>query len=73
LAGFDSRQCWVLEKLAVPEMLPLEYRDHKLKGEWRDFRECHLGRIGCSSIPSLISSCGPPALAAMLSFLNERY
>ena len=32
----------VLEKLAVPEPLPPEFRDHKLKGEWRDFRECHL-------------------------------
>jgi mRNA interferase YafQ len=33
----------VLEKLAVPEPLPAQYKDHKLKGEWRDFRECHLG------------------------------
>ncbi|RJQ51562.1 MAG: type II toxin-antitoxin system YafQ family toxin [Desulfobacteraceae bacterium] len=32
----------VLEKLAVPEPLPPEFRDHKRKGEWRDFRECHL-------------------------------
>ena len=32
----------VLEKLAVPEPLPPEFRDHKLKGEWRDFRACHL-------------------------------
>ena len=32
----------VLEKLAVPEPLPPAFRDHKLKGEWRDFRECHL-------------------------------
>jgi mRNA interferase YafQ len=33
---------YVLEKLAVPEPLPTEFRDHKLKGEWRDFRECHI-------------------------------
>jgi len=33
---------YVLEKLAVPEPLPSEFRDHKLKGEWRDFRECHI-------------------------------
>ncbi len=33
---------WVLEKLAIPEPLPLEYKDHKLKGNWRDFRECHI-------------------------------
>ncbi len=33
----------VLKKLAVPEPLPTKFKDHKLKGEWRDFRECHLG------------------------------
>jgi mRNA interferase YafQ len=33
---------YVLEKLAVPEPLPSEFRDYKLKGEWRDFRECHI-------------------------------
>ena len=32
----------VLEKLAIPEALPPELKDHKLKGEWRDFRECHI-------------------------------
>ena len=32
----------VLEKLAIPELLPEKHRDHKLKGEWRDFRECHV-------------------------------
>ena len=32
----------VLEKLAIPEPLPAKFKDHKLKGEWRDFRECHL-------------------------------
>ena len=32
----------ILEKLATPEPLPPRYRDHKLKGEWRDFRECHI-------------------------------
>jgi len=32
----------VLEKLAVPEALPLKYKDHKLRGEWKDFRECHI-------------------------------
>ena len=32
----------VLEKLAIPEPLPEKDRDHKLKGEWRDFRECHV-------------------------------
>jgi len=33
----------VLKKFAVPEPLPAKFKDHKLKGEWRDFRECHLG------------------------------
>lgn len=32
----------VLETLAIPQPLPPHFRDHKLKGEWRDFRECHL-------------------------------
>jgi len=32
----------VLDKLAIPEPLPPEFRDHKLKGGWRDFRECHI-------------------------------
>ena len=32
----------IIQKLAVPEPLPHVFRDHKLKGEWRDFRECHI-------------------------------
>lgn len=32
----------VLEQLASLQPLPRRYRDHKLKGMWRDFRECHL-------------------------------
>ena len=32
----------ILEHLAVPEPLPARYKDHKLKGEWRDYRECHI-------------------------------
>ena len=32
----------ILEKLAVPEPLPIKFKDHKRKGEWRDFRECHI-------------------------------
>ena len=32
----------VLETLAVPQPLPPHFNDHKLKGEWRDFRECHI-------------------------------
>ena len=32
----------VLEILSIPEPLPLKFQDHKLKGEWQDFRECHI-------------------------------
>jgi len=32
----------ILEHLAVPEPLPAIDKDHKLKGEWRDHRECHI-------------------------------
>jgi mRNA interferase YafQ len=32
----------VLKQLANMEPLPDSFRDHKLKGKWRDFRECHL-------------------------------
>ena len=31
-----------LEILSIPSPLPDFYGDHKLKGSWRDFRECHL-------------------------------
>jgi mRNA interferase YafQ len=32
----------VLEILSMPESLPTEFQDHKLKGGWQDFRECHI-------------------------------
>ncbi len=32
----------VLEILAIPKPLPEVYKDHPLKGVWRDFRECHI-------------------------------
>ena len=32
----------VLEKLAIPAPLLPKYKDHKLKGDWIDFRECHI-------------------------------
>jgi mRNA interferase YafQ len=32
----------ILEQLAIPAPLPPGYKDHKLKGEWIDFRECHI-------------------------------
>ncbi len=33
---------YVLEQLAIPAPLPPSCRDHKLKGNWHDFRECHI-------------------------------
>ncbi len=32
----------VIEKLAAGQPLPAECRDHKLVGDWRGCRECHL-------------------------------
>lgn len=32
----------VLEMLSVPRPLPPSFKDHKLKGKWTDFRECHI-------------------------------
>ena len=32
----------VLEQLTIPTPLLPEYKDHKLKGDWKDFRECHI-------------------------------
>jgi len=32
----------VLKTLSIPRPLPAEFKDHKLKGKWSDFRECHI-------------------------------
>jgi len=32
----------VLETLSIPQPLPAAFKDHKLKGTWSDFRECHI-------------------------------
>lgn len=32
----------VLLQLSKPQPLPSRYKDHKLKGNWQDFRECHI-------------------------------
>lgn len=32
----------ILTKLANLETLPEKNKDHQLKGEWKDFRECHI-------------------------------
>jgi mRNA interferase YafQ len=33
----------VLLQLSKAEPLPPRYKDHRLKGKWHDFRECHMG------------------------------
>jgi len=32
----------VVVMLAEGQQLPAKYNDHKLKGEYKDFRECHI-------------------------------
>lgn len=32
----------VIESLQVGEILDLKYRDHKLQGEYKEYRECHV-------------------------------
>ena len=32
----------VLECLAIPAPLPSKHKDHRLRGDWVDFRECHI-------------------------------
>jgi len=32
----------IITKLANDETLPLKYKDHKLTGNLKDFRECHI-------------------------------
>lgn len=32
----------VVDILLEEKPLPRKYRDHQLKGEWKDFRECHI-------------------------------
>ncbi len=32
----------VIDTLAEEKILPIKYKDHSLKGKWKDFRECHI-------------------------------
>jgi mRNA interferase YafQ len=32
----------VIEKLAVPQPLPIFMRDHSMIGNWAGYRECHI-------------------------------
>ena len=40
----------LIRRLAREEKLEAHFRDHKLGGEWNDFRECHLelGLVGAA-------------------------
>jgi len=33
---------YVIEELAVPNLLPEQYRDHNLIGDYAGYRECHI-------------------------------
>lgn len=32
----------IIERLAAGETLPTRFRDHRLRGQWKDCRECHI-------------------------------
>ena len=32
----------LLEQISEMKPLPRTYKDHRLKGQWKDFRECHI-------------------------------
>jgi len=32
----------VVTQLANGDQLPARYKDHALKGNWKDFRDCHI-------------------------------
>ena len=37
---------WGIEQLALDIPLPFNWQDHQLKGNMKDFRECHIGGSG---------------------------
>ena len=45
--GLDMAQLkWAIEQLAQDIPLPLNWKDHQLKGDMKRFRECHIGGTG---------------------------
>jgi mRNA interferase YafQ len=40
--GLDNLLPAVLTLLATDTPLPAKYVDHPLRGEWKDFRDCHV-------------------------------
>ena len=37
---------WAIDQLARDIPLPVNWKDHQLKGNMRDLRECHIGGAG---------------------------
>jgi mRNA interferase YafQ len=37
---------WTIDQLAQDIPLPLNWRDHQLKGNMKQYRECHVGGAG---------------------------
>ena len=37
---------WVIDQLARDIPLPANWKDHQLKGNMKDLRECHIGGAG---------------------------
>ena len=60
----------VLEQLAIPAPLPSKHKDHKLKGNWIDFRECH---IEPDYSIFHMTSCHFKTLFALLSGIYRRF
>ena len=45
--GLDMAQLrWAIEQLAQDIPLPLNWKDHRLKGNMKRYRECHIGGSG---------------------------
>jgi mRNA interferase YafQ len=40
--SLDDNLKAVLIKLATDQLLPAQYRDHDLSGDWAGYRECHI-------------------------------
>lgn len=38
----DKKLLFVIESLATDTLLPERLRDHRLSGEWKDHRDCHI-------------------------------
>jgi len=45
--GFDMELLkWGIEQLAMDIPLPVNWKDHPLKGNFKNYRECHIGGAG---------------------------